>query len=502
NQVAHHLMQTGVGPETLVGLCMERSLEMVVGLLGILKAGGAYVPLDPSYPAERIAFILEDAQIQLLVTDMKHGAKYGDSITETLCIDGAQAQLATYSLENPDSGVSAQNLAYTIYTSGSTGRPKGVSVQHQSVVNFLCSMSRTPGLTADDTLLAVTTISFDIAGLELYLPLTQGAKIVLASSQVAADGQQLQRLLETAKPTIMQATPATWRLLLLYGWPGVPNLKILCGGEALHTELAEKLLPRCASLWNMYGPTETTIWSTIHQVTTEQFNGSEEQSQNGVVPIGHPIANTTIHILDANGQPAPVGVPGDLYIGGEGLARGYFNRPELTAERFIDDPFAAAPQARLYKTGDLAQYRADGTIDFLGRQDDQVKLRGFRIELGEIESVLNRHPGVEQAVVALREDSAGGNDAIDDSSAGGEANKRLVAYIKPNPQTVLPVPPWQLHDLPNGLPLSVINKMEADHLYELIFDDLVYMKHGIQFREDACILDIGANIGISMLFLH
>ncbi|MEZ4681387.1 MAG: amino acid adenylation domain-containing protein [Caldilineaceae bacterium] len=506
NQVAHHLIQVGVGPETLVGLCMERSLEMLVGLLGILKAGGAYVPLDPSYPAERIAFILEDAQIQLLVTDMKHGAKYSDSVQDTLLIDGAQAQLAGYSQANPQSSVSAQNLAYTIYTSGSTGRPKGVSVQHQSVVNFLCSMARTPGLTADDTLLAVTTISFDIAGLELYLPLTQGAQIILASSQVATDGQQLQRLLETAKPTIMQATPATWRLLLLYGWPGVPNLKILCGGEALHAELAEKLLPRCASLWNMYGPTETTIWSTVYQVTPDQLNDST-QSQNGVVPIGRPIANTTIHILDANGQPTTVGVPGDLYIGGAGLARGYFNRPELTAERFIADPFApnliaGDPHARLYKTGDLAQYRADGTIDFLGRQDDQVKLRGFRIELGEIESVLNRHPGVEQAVVALKEDSAVESDAAEDQTAGGAANKRLVAYIKPNQQTVLPIPPWQLHALPNGLPLSVINKMEADHLYELIFDDLVYMKHGIQFREDACILDIGANIGISMLFLH
>ncbi len=502
NQVAHHLLQTGIGPERLVGLCMDRSIEMLVGLLGILKAGGAYVPLDPSYPAERIAFILKDAQIQLLVTDAKHGAQYSGSVKETLVIDSAQTQLAAYSQENPDSGVSALNLAYTIYTSGSTGRPKGVSVQHQSVVNFLCAMAQTPGLTADDTLLAVTTISFDIAGLELYLPLTQGAHVVLASTQVAADGQQLQRLLETAKPTIMQATPATWRLLLLYGWPGVPNLKILCGGEALHTELAEKLLPRCASLWNMYGPTETTIWSTLYQVTSDKLNGSAENSQNGVVPIGYPIANTTIHILDAGGQPAPIGVAGDLYIGGEGLARGYFNRPELTAERFIPDPFAPSPTtgestARLYKTGDLAQYRADGTIEFLGRQDDQVKLRGFRIELGEIESVLNRHPGVEQAVVALKTDNSN-----PDELPSTEANQRLVAYVKPNHQQVLPVPAWQLHHLPNGLPLSVINKMEADHLYELIFDDLVYMKHGIQFREDACILDIGANIGISMLFLH
>jgi len=490
NQVAHALLAVGVAPDALVGICMDRSMEMVIGLLGILKAGGAYVPLDPTYPPERIAFILEDAQIQLLVTDGPNQNRYREQVSHVIVVDQDCVLFTQPRRSNPDSPVHAWNLAYTIYTSGSTGRPKGVSIPHQAVVNFLYTMAQTPGLTADDTLLAVTTISFDIAGLELYLPLIKGATVVLASSQVVADGERLLQLIETAKPTIMQATPATWRLLLVYGWAGTPGLKILCGGEALPGDLAEKLLTRGASVWNLYGPTETTIWSTVHQVVAPQAGDQAEAA--AVAPIGRPIANTTIYILDDHRQPVPIGVPGHLFIGGHGLARGYWQRPELTEEKFIPHPFATdlaiASDERIYQTGDFARYQADGTIEFLGRQDHQVKLRGYRIELGEIESVLNRHPAVEQSVVMVKEDD--------------NANKRLVAYIKPNSQSVIPIPEWQLHRLPNRLPFSVINKMEADHLYELIFDHLVYLKHGIRIPQDACMLDIGANIGLSMLFLH
>ena len=301
------------------------------------------------------------------------------------------------------SGRNASDLAYVLYTSGSTGRPKGVQISHRAVVNFLSSMKRRPGITAEDTLLAVTTLSFDISILEMFLPLTTGARIVIASDEVT-DGTQLLSLMERCQPSVMQVTPATLRLLLEAGWPGSPNLKILCGGEAWLSDLAEQVLPRCKSLWNMYGPTETTIWSSVSEVEAGQ-----------PVLIGPPIANTTFYILTACGQLAPVGVPGELHIGGDGVARGYLNRPELTNERFIADPFKDEAATRLYKTGDLVRYLPDGRIEFLGRMDHQVKVRGFRIELGEIENVLRQHPEVKDAVVVARKDL--------------RTENRIVAYV-------------------------------------------------------------------------
>ncbi len=405
NQLAHHLQQHGVGPGVLVGLCVERSLEMVVGLLGILKAGGAYVPLDPTYPPERIAFMLEDAQVPVLVTQQHLLTQLPAHGTKVVCPDTDAALLAQQNEANPVSEVTSDDLAYVIYTSGSTGRPKGVQILHRAVVNFLLSMRQQPGLTLQDTFLAITTLSFDIAGLELFLPLLVGARLIVASRETAADGAALAETLTRARVTVMQATPITWRLLLAAGWQGNPDLKILCGGEALPLDLAQQLLPRAASLWNMYGPTETTIWSTVCKIEPE----------DEVISIGRPIANTQIYLLDSQLHPVPVGVPGELYIGGDGLARGYLNRPELTAERFIPHPFSNEPGARLYKTGDLARYRPDGTIEHLGRLDFQVKLRGFRIELGEIEAVLARHPAVRQAVVVAHEDVPG--------------DKRLLAYV-------------------------------------------------------------------------
>ncbi|MFY9645340.1 MAG: alpha/beta fold hydrolase, partial [Terriglobales bacterium] len=294
----------------------------------------------------------------------------------------------------------------------------GVQIPHRAVVNFLSSMRRQPGLGKQDVVLSVTTLSFDIAALEIFLPLTTGARLVLVSREVASDGARLSERLLSSGATVMQATPATWRLLLEAGWKGSARLKILCGGEALDRELATQLVKRCASLWNMYGPTETTIWSTTYKVD------SESGEEKGPVSIGRPIANTQLYLLDRNLQPVPIGVAAELHIGGDGLARGYLNRPELTAEKFIHDPFSGELGARLYKTGDLARYRYDGTIEFLGRNDYQVKIRGFRIELGEIEAVLGRHPAVQKAVVLAREDVPG--------------EKRLVAYIVANaePPTV------------------------------------------------------------------
>jgi len=313
--------------------------------------------------------------------------------------------------ENASTAVQPENLAYVIYTSGSTGRPKGVQIPHRAVVNFISSIQAEPGITAKDRLLAVTTISFDIAGLELYVPLSVGAQIVLVSRQAAMDGRELARLLAEEKITVMQATPVTWRLLVESGWKGKADLKVLCGGEALARDLADRLLERVASAWNMYGPTETTIWSTVDRV----------KPGNGPILIGRPIANTEAYILDHNLQLLPVGAVGELYIGGDGLARGYLNRPELTEERFIPHPFKEG--ARLYNTGDLARYRPDGAIECQGRADHQVKIRGYRIELGEIEAVLRKHENVLDAHVIVREDVPG--------------DRRLVGYLVPAPGSAL-----------------------------------------------------------------
>jgi len=410
NQLARYLRKRGVGPDVLVGLCVERSLEMIVGLLGILKAGGAYVPLDPAYPKDRIAYIMEDAHAPVMLTQQTLVPTLPEQEAEVVLLDAHWPAIANELSDNLPGKSRPENLAYVIYTSGSTGKPKGVQLEHRSVVNFLCTMQDEPGLSEDDLVAAVTTLCFDIAGLEIYLPLVTGAQVVVISREDASDGQKLQTRIQLAGISVMQATPATWRLLLEAGWAGNKDLKILCGGEAFPRELADKLLPRCKSLWNMYGPTETTIWSAVYQVTA----GGE-----GTVPIGHPIGNTQFHIVDEQMNQVPVGHEGQLLIGGDGLARGYQNRPDLTDEKFVANPFNRAAGARVYKTGDLARYLVDGTIAFLGRIDHQVKIRGFRIELGEIESVLATHPSVHHCVVIAREDTPG--------------EKRLVAYMVATP---------------------------------------------------------------------
>jgi len=404
NRLAHHLRSLGVGPDRLVALCVERSLEMVVGLLAILKAGGAYVPLDPAYPAERLGYVLADSAPCVVLTHAPARAALQAAMAgldrPPLVLDliGDAACWTEHPATAPDrADLGPHHLAYVIYTSGSTGKPKGVMVEHRSVVNFLGTMAQAPGLGAEDVLLAVTTLAFDIAGLELHLPLSRGARIVLASRDDAADADGLARLLERHAVTVMQATPATWRLLLNNGWRGRAGLTVLCGGEALPAELASRLAGLGGAVWNLYGPTETTIWSTRARI--DGAPGGPTTS------IGRPIANTRIYLLDGMGQPVPLGVAGEIHIGGVGVARGYLNRPELTAERFIDSPFV--PGDRLYKTGDLGRYLPDGSIEFLGRNDFQVKLRGFRIELGEIEARLAEHPGVREAVVLARADGTG-----------------------------------------------------------------------------------------------
>jgi len=413
DQLARRLAALGVGPETPVGVCAERTPALLVALLGVLKAGGAYVPLDPTHPRERLGYILADSGAPVLLTERAlHEAMTFDAEQVVLLDEAAEDEGRWRPLSRSvggrwERGTGGEVPAYVIYTSGSTGRPKGVAVRHRGVVNYLATMARRPGLAADDVIMAVTTVAFDIAVTELFLPLLVGARIEMVSRETASDAALLAAAIGAAGATCMQATPATWTLLVDGGWAGRPGLKALCGGEALPRALADKLLPRVGELWNVYGPTETTVWSALLRV------GAGDRP----VPVGPPLGNTTLHLLARHDELAPLGVAGELAIGGDGLARGYHSRPDLTAERFVPDLFADAPGSRLYRTGDLARRLPDGTLEFLGRIDHQVKVRGFRIELGEIEAILATHPAVRECVVAARQDAPG--------------DVRLVGYVVP-----------------------------------------------------------------------
>jgi amino acid adenylation domain-containing protein len=413
NQLAHYLRKLGVKPGERVGVFVERNIEMLVALLGTLKAGGAYVPIDPTYPPARLRFVLDDARASVVLTQAALTKEWSFGDAQVVQLDKDWELIARGDTARPSRIATPDELAYVIYTSGSTGNPKGVEIPHRAVVNLLQAMLVKPGLAKTDVLAAVTTLSFDISVLELFLPLCVGAKLVIVSRETAQYAVQLLEYLKGVEATVVQATPVTWQQLMEAGWSGEPALKVLCGGEAFPRELANELLKRSKSVWNMYGPTETTIWSAVAEV---KFG-------DGPVPIGHPITNTQFFVLNHELQFVPIGVPGELYISGLGLARGYHNRPELTGEKFVKNPFGPQPNARMYKTGDLVRRRSDGTLEFIGRLDNQIKLRGFRIELGEIESVLGSHPGVAQAVVLLREDVPG--------------EKRLVGYFVPA-QSVAP----------------------------------------------------------------
>lgn len=404
NQFAAYLTEQDINVGDIIGLASERSMEMLICLLGILKAGAVYVPLDPEYPQERIEYMLKDSSAKLLLISKTYSGRFKTDAKEII-IEDIASKLSNYPKANPGILVSANDLAYVLYTSGSTGQPKGVKITHRNLVNFLCSMQSQPGITPEDRLLAITTISFDIAGLELYLPLITGAELIICDTESTRDGRLLLHLLTEKKITFMQATPSTWRMMVDSGWTNKLPVKVLCGGEALPKELSELLVERSSELWNMYGPTETTIWSTIKQIITG----------DSAITIGYPINNTTVYILNEEQQLLAPGLPGEIYIGGDGVAAGYLNQPALTAERFIRDPFSQSPDARLYKTGDLGTFSDNAEIRYLGRIDQQVKIRGHRIELGEIESQLVAMNTIQQAVVIAREDTPN--------------NKRLVAYI-------------------------------------------------------------------------
>ncbi|MFL9484062.1 non-ribosomal peptide synthetase [Chitinophagaceae bacterium LWZ2-11] len=423
NKFARLLSDNNVHPGDTVGLAIDRSADMVIALLGILKAGAAYVPLDPAYPIDRVNFMLKDSSAKLLITSGKYKGRFKTDTPELLLEEMLPA-LSEYAEDALDVRVTGSNPVYILYTSGSTGLPKGVQIKHSNLVNFLCSMQKFPGITSSDKLLAVTTFSFDIAGLEIYLPLISGAAVFIVDAETAKDGSVLLQTIKREGITIMQATPATWRVMLESGWNEVLPLKALCGGEALSVDLAQKLSERCEALFNMYGPTETTIWSTVKKILPD----------TDIITVGRPIDNTQVYILDEDLDLLSPDVIGEIYIGGAGVADGYLNRVELTAEKFIDDPFR--PGNKMYRTGDLGKFTPSGEIVCLGRIDHQIKVRGFRIEAGDIEHALLNQPDVKDAVVIARKESTGSNTlaayviAADETTSEYEKIKAWCIAIK------------------------------------------------------------------------
>lgn len=403
NRVAHYLVSQRLPKGSLVAVCLDRDVNLVASLLGVWRAGHGYVPLDPAYPSARVETILEDASAGFVLTSQALLDRIPAQF-EPVCLESVSAELDAQPTQVPDVSVEPNDTAYVIFTSGSTGRPKGVQIAHDAFQNFIFSMQRQPGFTSHDTLLALTTICFDISGLELFLPLVCGGKIILATKDQATSPRDLRRLLVDHGATVLQATPATWQMLFDSGWEGDRQLKVLCGGEAFPRHLAEKFLQTCGEVWNVYGPTETTVWST-----TKRIRDSSQLS------IGRPIDNTTCYVLDEHRDLVPRGTAGELWIGGQGVALGYLGRPDLTSERFVASPFKAGE--RIYRTGDLARVRTDGDIECLGRVDFQVKIRGFRIELGEVETALLEHRDVQACVAVAREDQPG--------------EKILVGYLVP-----------------------------------------------------------------------
>lgn len=403
NQIAAYFIAHNVTNNDVIAVAIDRSISLVLCLLGLVKAGAAYVPIDPHLPTDRVNFILDNSGAKLLCTVQKYSEQYA-GITDKILFDNVLLNSHSQPHSEPDVEYDGNELAYILYTSGSTGQPKGVAIERHSLLNFLLSMQKEPGINQDDILLNITTISFDIAELELFLPLICGAQIVIVDNEVAKDGRALLEIIKTEQISIVQATPFTWRMILQSGWNKPLPIKAFCGGEALPKDLADKLLEKCTELWNMYGPTETTIYCTIKKILPKE----------DLITIGKPIDNTQVYILDKEQHQVPAGEEGEIYIGGEGIARGYVGRPDLTSERFIDDTFSGSG-GKIYKTGDWGKMLDNGEVQYLGRIDHQIKIRGYRIETEEIEYQLKNQRDIKDALIILHEDRLG--------------NKQLVAYI-------------------------------------------------------------------------
>src|SRR5579875_64233 len=500
NQLAHHLQLLGVRPETTVGICIERSVEVVVAMLGVLKAGGAYLPLDPAYPPERLAFMLIDARVDVLVIQHCLLERLPIHPDRTLCIDTAWEEIAQESHVNVSSGVRPENLAYVIYTSGSTGQPKGVLLDHRGRVNNLFDLNQRFHIGPTDRLLALSSLSFDMSVYDIFGILGAGGTIVLPTKIEEGDLACWASLMMKHAVSVWQSVPTLLEMLVSYlrtHSEAVPTFLrlVLLGGDWIPVSLPDQLASYVngVEVVSLGGATEASIHSTIFSI--EKVN-SDWRS----IPYGRPMINQSCYILDADLCPTAIGVPGELYIGGIGLALGYRNRPDLTAERFIPHPLASERGARLYKTGDLARFLPDGNLELLGRIDFQVKINGFRVELGEIETTLQHHPAVEEAVVLAGEYQT--------------SDKRLVAYIVPDKQTAFTV--QQLlrlereglltnrsrYTLPNGMVIAHRNKGETDYLYQKIFEEQRYWDYGIALNEGDCIWDVGANIGLFTLLIR
>jgi amino acid adenylation domain-containing protein len=440
NAVARRLQRLGVGPESLVGLMVERSPEMIVALLGILKAGAAYLPLDPAFPPARLSLMVDDARPAAIVTELSCLDRIAAGAT-VICLDRDAASIEAEDDARVETVVEPWHRAYVIYTSGSTGKPKGVEIEHGGVANLLESFAVEPGMRAADVVLAHSTLSFDVSIVEIWLPLAVGAEIVLAPGGGRTDGRAIADVLARERVTFVQATPSLWRLIVDAGWRDGRGMTLLSGAEPLSRDLANALLRTGARVWNVYGPTEASVWSTIAEVESD-----------GPVLIGHPIRGATVHVLDERMQPARAGTIGELWIGGAGLARGYLNRPELTAERFVADPFASEPGARLYRTGDFARARGAAGLECLGRIDHQMKIDGFRIEPAEIEMTLACHPGVAHAIVRAIDRAPGDTRLVayvvhgaspppDRAALTALARERLPAYMVPSTFVMIPDAP-------------------------------------------------------------
>ncbi len=489
NQLAHYLQGLGSGPESLVALYLDRSPEMVIAILAVLKAGAAYLPLDLSSPAERVAFMLQDAGASVLVTQQRF---LGDlpvaGTAQIVCLDAEQARIAEQSAASPDSDAGPENLAYVIYTSGSTGAPKGTLITHANVTRLLAATDDVFHFDERDVWTLFHSYAFDFSVWELFGPLLTGGRLVVVPYLVSRSPAEFYQLLRREQVTVLNQTPSAFRQLQAIDEqqeerePLALRL-VIFGGEALELESLGGWFTRHGErpqLVNMYGITETTVHVTVRELTK-----ADVEQQAGSV-IGRALADLQLYVLDGQMEPAPVGVAGELYVGGAGLARGYLKRAELTAEKFVPHPYSEGAGERLYRTGDVGRWLNDGSIEYLGRKDEQVKIRGFRIELGEVETALSRHPGAREAVVVAREETNG--------------DKRLVAYLVPEQQYLSTIGAQALHRLPNDLSVFHLNKNETEHLYREIFQDGAYLKHGLTLSDGDCVFDIGANIGLFTLF--